>query len=109
MNSREKWAELKEDKDFNPYKSISKQGDYNRLLLSGHFFNIHPELTGEWKEDKLRILGDQAEERMNIVGQNGNDGLHYSQSTTGGVSFQFWEDQDFSSAPIDPNQTTLNI
>ena len=46
---------------------------------------------------------------MNIVGQNGNDGLHYSQSTTGGVSFQFWEDQDFSTTTKDPNQKTLNI
>ena len=124
MNSREKWAELKEDKDFNPYKSISKQGDYNRLLLSGHFFDIHPELTGNWKVDRLRILADEFEERMNLVGQNGNTGLHYDDSglnyenptplydtrnTTGGVSFQFWEDQDFSTTPKDPNQTTLNI
>ena len=109
MNSREKWAELQEDKNYNPYKGISKEQDYNLLLISGAFWDIHPELTGDWKVDKLIILGDQAEERMNIVGQNGNDGLHYSQSTTGGVSFQFWEDQDFSTTPKDPNQTTLNI
>lgn len=109
MNTREKWAELQEDKKYNIYKGISREQDYNLLLRSGAFWDIHPELTGDWNVDKIRILGDQAEERMNIVGQNGNDGLHYSQNTTGGVSFQFWEDQDFSNNPKDPNQTTLNI
>jgi len=96
MNTREKWAELQEDENFNPYKNISKQEDYSRLILSGHFFDIHPELTGEWNVDKIRILGDQAEERMNIVGQNGNSGLHYVQTTT-------------MDELGDPNQTTLNI
>jgi len=96
MNTREKWAELQEDENFNPYKNISKQEDYRLLLRSGHFWNIHPELTGEWKVDKLRILGDQAEERMNIVGQNGNSGLHYVQTTT-------------MDELGNPNQTTLNI
>jgi hypothetical protein len=109
MNSREKWEELEEDENYNPYKGIVNRLDYNRVLISGHFFDIHPELTGDWEVDRLRILGDESEERMNIVGQNGNDGLHYAQTTTGGVSFQFWEDQDFSNNPKDPNQTTLNI
>jgi len=96
MNTREKWAELQEDENFNPYKNISKQEDYRLLLRSGHFWSIYPELTGEWKVDKLRILGDQAEERMNIVGQNGNSGLHYVQTTT-------------MDELGNPNQTTLNI
>ena len=96
MNTREKWAELQEDENYNPYKWISCIGDYNRLLLSGMFWELHPELTGDWNVDKIRILGDQAEERMNIVGQNGNDGLHYVQTTT-------------MDELGDPNQTKLDL
>ena len=33
MNTREKWAELQEDKNYNPYKGISKEQDYNLLLI----------------------------------------------------------------------------
>ncbi len=82
MNTREKWAELQEDENFNPYKNISKQEDFNLLLRSGMFWVIHPELTGDWNVDKIKILGESSEERMNIIGQNGNDGLHYVQTTT---------------------------
>jgi len=53
-------------------------------------------LTGDWNVDKIRILGDEAEKRMNIVGQNGNDGLHYVQTTTLDVLG-------------DPNQTKLDL
>ena len=30
--------------------------DYNTLLNSGMFFKFHPELTGNWKEDRLEWL-----------------------------------------------------
>ena len=58
--------------------------------------------TVDWKlKPKHQI--DQAEQRMNVIGQNGNDGLHY----------QFWEqintdlfNKDRLTDSNDPNDTT---
>ena len=79
----------------NPYKSIKNKKDYEALHASGMFWEFHPELTGNWNIDKLRILGDEAEERINIIGQNGNDGLHYKDEPKPGdqLKFNFEEDE----------------
>jgi len=34
------------------YKHIKTEENYNQLLLSGMFFEFHPELTGNWNIDK---------------------------------------------------------
>jgi len=34
------------------YKNIKTEGNYKKLLNSGMFWEMHPELTGEWKKDK---------------------------------------------------------
>ncbi len=57
--------------------NIESEHDYILLMKSGMMFVFHPELTGEWNVDKITILGEDAEERMKAIGQNGNDGLHY--------------------------------
>ena len=36
----------------------------------------------------------ELEKRMATIAQNGNDGLHYVQTTTGGVEFKFWGQED---------------
>ena len=38
------------------YKQIQTENNYLKLLKSGMFFEFHPELTGNWKEDKKIIL-----------------------------------------------------
>jgi hypothetical protein len=48
-------------------------GDNNRPILVNKLFS-----------DDLNNQLDQAEKRMNVIGQNGNDGLHY----------QFWEEMN---------------
>tara|TARA_R110002074_G_scaffold182526_1_gene347444 strand:- start:1345 stop:1764 length:420 start_codon:yes stop_codon:yes gene_type:complete len=42
------------------------------------------ELKSRVKEnqDKLKDTRDESEKRMDVIGQNGNDGLHYEQSDT---------------------------
>ena len=47
--------------------------DYPRPILIKKLFS-----------DDLNNQLDQAEQRMNVIGQNGNDGLHY----------QFWEEMN---------------
>ena len=61
--------------------NIENEQDYILLMKSGMMFVFHPELTGQWSVDKITILGEQSEERMKAIGQNGNDGLHYSTKT----------------------------
>ena len=43
------------DNDCNMYKKISRKRDYKLLLKSGMFWEHHPELSGEWKKDKIII------------------------------------------------------
>ena len=40
------------------YKKIQTKSNYLKLLKSGMFFEFHPELTGNWKEDKKIILNN---------------------------------------------------
>lgn len=40
----------------NIYKSISSKENYNKLLASGLFFEIYPELTGDWVTDGSFML-----------------------------------------------------
>jgi hypothetical protein len=61
--------------------NIENEQDYILLMKSGMMFVFHPELTGEWNVDKITILGEKSEERMKVIGQNGNDGLHYSENS----------------------------
>ena len=63
--------------------NIENEHDYILLMKSGMMFVFHPELTGEWSVDKITILGEKSEERMKAIGQNGNDGLHYTHETYG--------------------------
>ena len=58
--------------------NIENEKDYILLMKSGMMWVFHPELTGQWSVDKITILGEKSEERMKAIGQNGNDGLHYS-------------------------------
>ena len=37
------------------YKSIKTKENYNKLLVSGMFWEFHPELSGNWKKDKAVI------------------------------------------------------
>ena len=38
------------------YKQIKTIENYNKLFVSGMFWEFHPELTGEWEVDKAIIL-----------------------------------------------------
>jgi hypothetical protein len=40
------------------YKQINTEENYNKLLNSGMFWEMHPELTGTWEVDKKLILPD---------------------------------------------------
>ena len=40
----------------NKYKQIQTESNYLKVLKSGMFFEFHPELTGNWEEDKKIIL-----------------------------------------------------
>jgi phenylalanyl-tRNA synthetase beta subunit len=40
------------------YRHIQKKEDYTKLLESGMFWELHPELTGNWEVDKAVILSD---------------------------------------------------
>ena len=61
--------------------NIENEKDYILLMKSGMMWVFHPELTGQWSVDKITILGEKSEERMKAIGQNGNDGLHYSEKS----------------------------
>lgn len=37
------------------YEKIKKKDDYDSLLKSGMFFEFHPELSGNWEQDKNTI------------------------------------------------------
>ena len=37
------------------YKPIKKQINYQNLLNSGMFWELYPELSGDWEKDKLVI------------------------------------------------------
>ncbi len=41
------------------YRNIQNENDYLSLLNSGMFFEFHPELKGNWHEDKLVILEEE--------------------------------------------------
>jgi len=49
------------------------------------------------------------EKRMNMIGQNGNDGLHYVQTTTGGVEFKFWGQEDLITTKDDKDQLKIDF
>lgn len=42
------------------YDRINTKENYTKLLNSGMFFEVHPELTGNWEVDKLVILGEKS-------------------------------------------------
>lgn len=56
------------------YKSIAleslSENEYYNLKEAGMLFAIYPEACGIYKEDVLN-------KRIDIIGQNGNDGAHY--------------------------------
>lgn len=41
------------------YKHIQTEKEYNLLKLSGFFYEFHPELTGNWKEDEEIIKSEK--------------------------------------------------
>lgn len=42
----------------NRYEKISTEESYTKLLNSGMFWEMHPELVGNWKVDKKLIITD---------------------------------------------------
>jgi hypothetical protein len=38
------------------YEQIKTKENYDRLLVSGMFWEFYPELTGNWEADKVVIL-----------------------------------------------------
>jgi len=42
-------------KNMDKYKNIKTKENYEKLLASGMFWEFHPELTGNWEQDKLII------------------------------------------------------
>ncbi len=38
------------------YKQVATKENYDRLLKSGMFWEFHPELSGDWNEDKILFL-----------------------------------------------------
>ena len=42
---------------FDPYANIKTETHYRLLLASGMFWEIYPELTGDWDKDKEIIHG----------------------------------------------------
>ena len=53
---------------------------------------IKPKDESEKQRGITIINIDQAEQRMNVIGQNGNDGLHYG--VWKDASYQFWEEMN---------------
>jgi len=41
------------------YKSINTEENYKKLLSSGMFCEMHPELTGDWETDKILITNQE--------------------------------------------------
>lgn len=41
------------------YRNIQNEADYHSLLNCGMFFEFHPELKGNWDEDKIVILEEE--------------------------------------------------
>ena len=60
------------------------------MNTSEEFDNIPEEIKD--KEDQLMLEAEESEKRMNIIGQNGNDGLHY---------------KDEESKPVQPTKKEL--
>lgn len=66
------------------YEKIKTKDNYIFILKSGMFWELYPELTGNWDEDRKIINPEHiydeesSDERMNVVGQNGNTGEHYN-------------------------------
>ena len=38
------------------YENIKTKENYDKLLVSGMFWEFYPELTGNWEVDKVLIL-----------------------------------------------------
>jgi len=38
------------------YEQIKTKENYDKLLVSGMFWEFHPELSGDWEKDKEVIL-----------------------------------------------------
>lgn len=52
----------------NTYKGIKVKNNYDRLLASGMFWVIYPELTGIWSVDKPIIFsGELLEEKKRLA------------------------------------------
>lgn len=60
--------------------------DYNAIIFNDSWYRGVADMTNKpkWKE---------SEERMNIIGQNGNDGLHYDSPTTEQVDISSPEEE----------------
>lgn len=41
------------------YEKIQTEEDFNKLKETGLFYELYPELSGTWEEDKHLILGEQ--------------------------------------------------
>lgn len=59
------------------YKSISTREDYSQLLYSGLFFEIYPELTGIWEDDKKIILDDEITSKCSMCKDTGYKGIFH--------------------------------
>ena len=85
----------REEKWFNrglAYNELtSLKNNINEVLINYEELGMIPKPTDEKDKDQLELNFDtkqswseKDEERMNIVGQNGNDGLHYDKLNNNG-------------------------
>ena len=49
------FMDYKNENKMDIYKSIKTKENYNKLLVSGMFWEFHPELSGNWEKDKAVI------------------------------------------------------
>lgn len=47
--------EVEKDLELEHYRHISNKENYTLLLNSGMFWEVHPELYGDWDKDKVLI------------------------------------------------------
>ena len=85
----------REEKWFNrglAYNELtSLKNNINEVLINYDELGMIPKPTDEKDKDQLELNFDtkqswseEDEERMNIIGQNGNDGLHYDKLNNNG-------------------------
>jgi N6-adenosine-specific RNA methylase IME4 len=48
------------------YRNIKTEKNYLSLLKSGMFWEFHPELTGDWEQDRL-LIGAEPKKKYNVI------------------------------------------